>query len=423
MAKKPLTAMSKQELIEENKLLSKQFKELSTQKTSQKTGRLKKWLKAGTIFLLVVVATLSFVALNLSFWVKRTITNTDQFVATTQPLISEPAITENISSKLTQELFSNIDVEARLQQNLPENIQFLAGPLSSQIEGFTKSQINKTLQSDQAQQIWTEILRTSQSTIIAYLRNDANSGVITVNSLYNYANQNLDNSQISFLLNKNIPPKIGNIQLAEIKAVPQARTYLKYIERTPQVIALLLIVTIALAILLSKNKRKTGIIMVSILFITSLFMLLSVKIGADQVSSLAKPENKDAAIAIYNTFSKSMISQTQGLIWLLGAVLLAFIVTSKSAISLKMKTIFRTNTDKALGKILPQFKAPNILLTIEQNRFIVELALVIGCFIGFGLRIPPTKQGMINSIISSVIAIITVEIIGSTARVRNHQKP
>jgi uncharacterized membrane protein AbrB (regulator of aidB expression) len=118
-----------------------------------------------------------------------------------------------------------------------------------------------------------------------------------------------------------------------------------------------------------------------------------------------------------------MISQTQGLIWLLGAILLAFIVTSKSAISLKMKTIFRTNTDKALGKILPQFKAPNILLTIEQNRFIVELALVIGCFIGFGLRIPPTKQGMINSIISSVIAIITVEIIGSTARVRNHQKP
>ncbi len=418
MTKNKASGMTKEELIQENLQLMKQLERLNNkQQLNQKTNRFG-WLRATGVFLLLVIVTVSFIALNMSFWVKRTITNTDQFIATTQPLLSEPAVTENISSKLSKEIFSNVDVEQKLQQTLPENIQFLAGPLSSQIEGFTQSQINKALQSEQAQQIWTEILRNSQSTIIAYLRNDSSTGVITINSLYNYANQNLENSQISFLLNKNIPPKIGNIQLADIKAVPQAKTYLNYIERAPQLLILLLVVSIVLALYLSKNRRRAGIAIVTVLFITSLVLLGSIKIGEDQVSQLAQPENKDAAIAIYNTVSKSMISQIQGLVWLLGAILLAFIFTSPSSLITKVKKYFRQLLDKILGKILPKFVSPNLVLSVEKNRFIVELALALGCFIGFGLRIPPTKQGMINSIISAAIAIVIVEIVGSIARVR-----
>ena len=134
--------MTKEELIEENKILLKQLEHINAQQAKEKPGKFR-WLKSAVIVLLVIVTALSFIALNASFWIKRTITNTDQFVATTQPLISEPAITENISTKLSKELFSNVDVEQKLQESLPENIQFLAGPLSSQIEGFTQSQIKK----------------------------------------------------------------------------------------------------------------------------------------------------------------------------------------------------------------------------------------------------------------------------------------
>lgn len=417
MAKKKATVMTKEELIEENKILLKQLEHINAQQAKEKPGKFR-WLKSAVIVLLVIVTALSFIALNASILINRTITNTDQFVATNQPLISEPAITENISTKLSKELFSKVDVEQKLQESLPENIQFLAGPLSSQIEGFTQSQINKALQSAEAQKIWTEILKNSQSTIIAYLRNDSNTGVITINSLYSYANQNLENSQISFLLNKNIPPKVGNIQIADIKAVPQARTYLNYIERAPQILVLLLIISIALALFLAKNKRKTGIVIVSVLFVTSLALLASIKIGEDQVGQLAQPENKDAALAIYNTVSKSMISQVQGLVWLLGAILITFILTSPSKLITKIKSALRNLLDKIFGKILPDFQAPQFLLSIEKNRFIVELALAVGCFVGFGLRLPPTKQGMINSIISAAVAIVIVEFFGSIARVR-----
>ncbi len=420
MAKKNSTTKTKEQLLEENRMLTQKLEKLSDKNsTNNHKGGFKKFIKGLSITLLIVIATLSFVALNMSFWVKRTITNADQFVATAQPLLSEPAITENISTKLTNELFSNVDVEQRLAESLPENIKFLAGPLSSQIEGFTKSQINKTLQSDKAQDIWGEILRTTQSTIIAYLQNDANTGEITINSLYAYANQNLENSQISFLLNKNIPPKVGNIQIADIKAVPQAKTYLNYLERAPQVLFALLIVSIALSIFLAKNRRKTGIVIASILFISSIVMLGIIQIGENQVSQIAKPENKDAALAVYDTFSKSMISQTQGLVWLTGSILLVFLATSKASFITASKKFLRKYLDIVLNKLLPQFTAPKTILAVEKNRFIAEVAFSIGCFIGFGLRIPPTKQGMINSIISAVIAVIVIEIVAGVARVRS----
>jgi hypothetical protein len=419
MAKKKSTALTKEQLLEENKLLSEKLEELS-RKNSKKSdsGRFKKSIKGFSITLLVIVATLSFIALNMSFWVKRTITDTDQFVATAQPLLSEPAVTENISTKLTNELFSNVDIEQRLQESLPENIQFLAGPLSSQMESFTKSQINKALQSDEAQKIWGEILRTTQSTIIAYLNNESNTGEITINSLYAFANNNLENSQISFLLNKNIPPKIGNIQLADIEAVPQAQTYLKYIESAPQILTLLFIISVVIIILLANNKRKVSLVIVSVLLITSILMITVVTLGEDQVSKIAKPENKDAAVAIYSTFTKSMYSQIQGLIWLLGSILVVFLVTSKSKIMTSVKTNFRKLLDTIGTKILPQFESPHVLLLIEKNRFLLEIALATGCFIGFGLRVPPTKQGIINSIISASVVVLIVEIAASVARTR-----
>ena len=184
------------------------------------------WLRrVGAVFFLTL-GIVSFAIFNVASWVKNTALNTDAFVATMQPVLAEPDVQTAVQDEITNQLFARVDIEGELQKALPENVAFLAGPLASQVESFTRDKVGEVVKSPQVYDIWGKALYTIHGQLLKYIEEPNNNGTISVNDVYTAISNNVSqDKQISFLFNKTLPEKIGTITIAEVTWLPEARQY------------------------------------------------------------------------------------------------------------------------------------------------------------------------------------------------------
>ena len=76
---------------------------------------------------ILLAALIGFVS-ALTVWVKRQALETDKWVATSSRLLEDDEIRGALSVYLVDQLYSNVDVAAELQQSLPPEVKPLAGP-------------------------------------------------------------------------------------------------------------------------------------------------------------------------------------------------------------------------------------------------------------------------------------------------------
>jgi len=128
----------------------------------------------GIIALILVI--LTFVATAAAVpgvWARRTLLDTDRYVATVDDLATQPAIQQALATEITAAVFDALDVEDRLSsvigERLPE-LRFLAGPISTAIQGFVQEQVLKVVQSEAFITFWSEANRFVHEQALAVLR-------------------------------------------------------------------------------------------------------------------------------------------------------------------------------------------------------------------------------------------------------------
>jgi hypothetical protein len=99
------------------------------------------------------------------------VTNTDRYVATVAPLAEDPAIQNAIADQITAQVFTYIDVrgltnevvDALATRGLPprlaDQLQALTVPIASGVEGFTRTQVGKVVQSQAFADAWVQANR------------------------------------------------------------------------------------------------------------------------------------------------------------------------------------------------------------------------------------------------------------------------
>ena len=92
-------------------------------------------------------------------WARSQLLDTDRYVQTVAPLASNAEIQQAVATGLTELLFDNVDVEQVAADALPQQAQFLAGPLEGALRTFVDDVILRVLESDQFQTIWDEANR------------------------------------------------------------------------------------------------------------------------------------------------------------------------------------------------------------------------------------------------------------------------
>lgn len=126
------------------------------------------WHAAGAILLLVVGCLLLLLSV-LALWVDNLILDTDRYTETVAPLSNDPAIDNALADRITGELFTTVDVENRLNDAFPEQIEFLAGPLTDRLRGYTRDAAYDTLKSDRFNELWVAANRKAHETIVKML--------------------------------------------------------------------------------------------------------------------------------------------------------------------------------------------------------------------------------------------------------------
>lgn len=400
----------------ENEALKAKLEKFEDKEVIKSKKRSKFWrsLNSG---ILAFIAVICFTLFNISYWVTNTIVDTNQFVATMQPLIKDPDIQKTLKVEITNQIFSQIDIEAELQKALPQNLQFIAGPFASQVESFTSNKIGDVLASDQAYAVWTKALESGHAQIIAYIQDPNTTGKITVNSIYDLASENLKDSGIGFLLGKNLPDSVGNIELANIEGAPKARQAINYLQQLTTALAVATVVAGVLAVAISPRRRNMIIGLAVSTFVLMLVTLGSLLIAGSRIGGLVEPQFASAAESVQQIVTAPLVAQTQGVAALIGSIIIIAIISSNWPSLVWMRSKVRQGLDWVSKKLVGGWGGSQYITWVATNRIVICWTLVAVSFAAFALRIPPTFLGVKEALAISALAALCLEVVASVSRV------
>lgn len=402
-------------LKKENDALKAEIKNVKN--STEPKRRAKSFWRSFGAGVFAILAVLSFTLLNVAYWSKSTVVDTDKFVATMQPLIKDPDVQKALQTEITNEVFAQINLEAELKKALPENLQFIAAPFAGQVKSFTYGKIGDVLNSQQAYDVWTKVLQTGHSQIIAYIQDPNNSGKITVDSVYQLAGEQLKNSDVGFLFNKTLPSSVGTITLANVEGVPRARAALNALERSTIVLGAIALVSAVLAIAMSMKRRNMIMGLSVATFVFMLATLATYTFAAQDVRSLVDPSLAAATESVYRIITKPLLNQTQGVAAFLGSIIILVIVTSKWPSMVAGRRYVRRGFDFVFAKIVGDWRGANFLNWTADNHSVISWTLIAVSYALFALRIPPTVNGVKEALLFGGVTIFAVEVLSSLSRV------
>src|SRR4051794_24489231 len=97
--------------------------------------------------LCLVLAAVLTVPASFAYWGQRTINDGSRYVATVSPLVDSPEVQAAISTKVSDAIQSQVDVEALLNNAFAgvisdrPRLQLLVGPLAGAVNGLIESQV------------------------------------------------------------------------------------------------------------------------------------------------------------------------------------------------------------------------------------------------------------------------------------------
>jgi len=127
----------------------------------------------------------------LGVWTANQVSDTSRYVANVTPLIHDPAIQNALTTKITNEIVTRIDVKGLTDQaaaglsqkgftRIGSLLQGVSGPLASGVQGFVHTRIHKIITGPRMANAWVQVNRVASQQLIAVLSGRATSGSGTV---------------------------------------------------------------------------------------------------------------------------------------------------------------------------------------------------------------------------------------------------
>lgn len=406
-------------LVEENQALKQELEQLKTiENQENKKGSRWRSFFAGFFAVLMIV---SIVLFNIAFWTRQTVIDDTQFVATVSPIIKDPDVQKALQTEISKQIFAKINVEEELKNALPENLDFIAAPFASQVQGFVTGKIGEALNTPQVANAWSMVLGTTHQQLISYIQNPNNDGKITVDEVYKTVGDQLKNSQVGFLFGKSLPASIGSVTVKEITWLPKARMWLDSLQKLTTILAVSTVVFGALALLLS--RRRVGML-VKLMAGSLVGMILTLGLlafGSYETGINVPAEFKAASVAVFDIITEPLVSQTKGIAALLASVLFVAFVASKVGWVTWLRENMRSGMDWLFNRFSKKLALPEWLQQIPKNRLVIAWTLTGVSFAIFALRLPPNLSGVVTAVIVAGICELVLEVISSYCRVATSQ--
>jgi hypothetical protein len=221
-----------------------------------------------------ILAPLSVVAV----WTANQVSDTNRYVANVTPLISEPAIQNALTDKITNQIVTQLNVPGLTsqaatllnQKGLPRVatlLQGFSGSLASAVQGFVHTQVHKIITGPRVANLWVQVNRTAHEQLVAALsgRTTNNSAVSVANGqvtldlapFIQIAKQDLASRGLTIV--NSIPIVHVTFALFPSKDLVKAQTAYRLINDLKWVLPITTLVLLGLGIYIAKGHRRATI--------------------------------------------------------------------------------------------------------------------------------------------------------------------
>ena len=120
-------------------------------------------------WVLVVLASLLIPVSIISVWAIRTVTDTNQYVATMAPLARNEVIVQHLATKATDELFSTHIVENKVTAALPAKAKPIVPAIMNELQGYVHQLALKVFESPKFGTLWDTLNRHTHDAVVDVL--------------------------------------------------------------------------------------------------------------------------------------------------------------------------------------------------------------------------------------------------------------
>lgn len=334
------------------------LEEKEEQEKTRRKGR--GTLRSVAVFVLVVLACVSFTGATVGVWAGRSLLNNEVFADRAGDLGADPAVQAALGAYLTDELMTVIDPEQLFREALPDRGQILAVPLANAVRGFVQDKVDEFLASDTFANLWEEAVTRAHARAVDVIEGD--SDVVTaqgdqieinlvpiVNTALAQVGQaspeifgrtvdlpelTVDDlpegaqERISEALGTPVGEDFGVIVIDDEGSLAAAQDAVRVFQLIVWLLVGLTVVLIPLALWVSHRRRRT---LLQLVFGIGLGLVLVRRVGfrleGDALDRIPNELNRAAADSIVTSFVDPLLDATWIALWILLAIAVVALVT------------------------------------------------------------------------------------------------
>ena len=267
------------------------------------------------VALLIVIGTLIAVIGIFSIWANRQALNTDNWVNTSDKILQDPDVQQQLSDYISAQIFANVNVQEDIAGRLPPRLAPLAAPIAGGLEQLAPQATERALESSQFETVWRDANRTAHLALLKVLEgggtdvSTANGAVVlNLNSLLTQVTSQIG---VGSKLAAKIPPDAGQLTILKADELSAAQDGAQIVRGLPIILTLLVALLYGLAIYLGGPRRREALRSVGIGFvIAGVVALVARGIGGHSlVDALAtKQAAEPAAQAVWNIGTSLLVT-------------------------------------------------------------------------------------------------------------------
>ncbi len=271
------------------------------------------------MWVLLVLAGLLLLLSTFAVWVNRVALNTETFTDTSSELLADDAIRSAIATRAVDELYANVDVQAEIEGQLPEDFKSLAGLASAGVRQASYQVIDRALEQPALQTAFAIAVENAHATLVDVLegggdRASTEGGVVTLD-LRQIVLETADRIGIRSQIEGKLPENVGQIEVLRSDELDTAQSVFQLLKTLAWFLPVLMLLVLGAAVWVARDRRRAirGFGIVAIV-VGVVGLVAANVIGGYVVDSLVK--DRDTRVAAGNAWDILTVVMRSSFRWL-----------------------------------------------------------------------------------------------------------
>jgi hypothetical protein len=269
-------------------------------------------MRKSAVAALLLAGTLLWIVFGFGVWAERQALDTDNWVDTSENLLEDEEVRAALGVFIVDRLFQSAEVEAGIEEALPDRLDRLAGPAAAGLQEVARRNAPRLLGSEPALAAWSRANEAAHGRLIALVEGDRD-GELTLD-LEALFGQIAEGSGLPPEVVERLPSDTVTLQVADGDQLETAQELLDLFKALVWVLLVVAVAAFAGAIALSPDRRRAVMAVGGCLMFAALAVLAARRLAGDAVvEALADaPNAQGAADDVWGIATSLLMDAAQG---------------------------------------------------------------------------------------------------------------